>query len=279
MWLTRRPAFVAIALLVFFAETGNAADWNASFERAGREFGVPLEIVRGVAHVSSGGVQRQPSTFADRPPAYGVMGLRDDEWFGHSLREAAALLGVSPELLRTDAEANIRDVDSWRGVVAEFSGIPQQEIADLFAQQVLDTIHPAVPAAKAGRTRRIASLANTSCAGVVWYGDTIPTTNYDSTGRAGVAVDKVVIHTTEETAAATLSIFQDPAPAERWTRSSAECCLAVKESSAPDPAPMLPSKWPGECGVMPCLTGRWLRSAHGLIVTACKLVRSVPAVT
>jgi len=188
--MTKRPAFVAIALFVFIAATGNAADLDASFERASKEFGVPLEIVQAVAYVSSGGVQRQPSTFADRPPAYGVMGLRDDDWFGHSLREAAALLGVSPDLLRTDAEANVRggtallariaakhpeavsrDIDSWRGVVAEFSGIPQKEIADLFAQQVLDTIHPDARAPKvSGRPRRIAPLVNTSCSGVVWYG-------------------------------------------------------------------------------------------------------------
>src|SRR5436853_7229144 len=106
--MSKRAAFVAIAFLVSFAAIGNAADLNASFERASKEFGVPLAIVQGVAYVSSGGVQRQPSTFMDRPPAYGVMGLRDDDWFGHSLREAAALLGVSPDLLRTDADANVR---------------------------------------------------------------------------------------------------------------------------------------------------------------------------
>jgi N-acetyl-anhydromuramyl-L-alanine amidase AmpD len=225
MRMSHKAAFVAIALFLSLGATGNAADLSASFERASREFGVPVEIVRSVAYVSSGAVQRQPSTFTDRPPAYGVMGLRDDDWFGHSLPEAAALLGVSPDLLRTHADANIRggtallakiaakhpeaiagDVDSWRGVVAEFSGIPQKEIADLFAQQVLDKVHPG-----GGRPRRIASLASSSCAGVIWWGDTIPTTNYDATGRAGVPITKVVIHTTEETAAATLSIFQDSA--------------------------------------------------------------------
>lgn len=221
---------MAIALFASFAATGNAADLNGSFERASKEFGVPLEVVQGVAYVSSGGVQRQPSTsFTDRPPAYGVMGLRDDDWFGHSLIEAAALLGVSPDLLRTDADANIRggaallaeiaakhpeavsrDAGSWRGVVAEFSGIPQKEIAALFAQQVLDAIHPGGQAPQTGgRPRRMATLVNTSCSGVVWYGDTIPTTNY-ATGRNGVSITMVVIHTTEETAAATLSIFQDP---------------------------------------------------------------------
>ena len=219
---------MAIALFVFVGTIGTAAqptgaDINASFERASKEFGVPLEIVRAVAYVSSGGVQRQPAAFSDRPPAYGVMGLRDDEWFGHSLRDAAALLRVSPDLLRSDADANVRGGTAllariaarhpemtWRGVVAEFSGIPQKEIADLFAQQVLDRIHPDAAAPKNGaRPRRIAPLVNTYCSNVVWYGDTIPTTNY-AVGRSGVAISMVVIHTTEETAAATLSIFQDP---------------------------------------------------------------------
>lgn len=225
--MLKKPVSVAIALFASFGAIANAADLSASYERASREFGVPLEIVRAVAYVRSGGVQRQPSTFSDRPPAYGVMGLRDDDWFGHSLRDAAALLGVSPDLLRTDAEANIRggtallariaakhpeavarDVDSWRGVVAEFSGIPQKEIADLFAQQVLERIHPDAPAPRSG-ARRIATLVNTDCSNVVWYGDTIPTTNY-AVGRNGVAITMDVIHTTEETAADTLSIFQNP---------------------------------------------------------------------
>src|SRR5215470_9664821 len=109
--MPKKPVAAAIALVILFALTGSAeerANLSASYERAGRDFGVPVEIVRAVANVSSGGVQRQPSTATDRPPSYGVMGLRDDDWFGHSLRDAAALLGVSPDILRADADANIR---------------------------------------------------------------------------------------------------------------------------------------------------------------------------
>ena len=91
--MLKKPVSVAIALFASFGAIANAADLSASYERASREFGVPLEIVRAVAYVRSGGVQRQPSTFSDRPPAYGVMGLRDDDWFGHTLRDANWLRG------------------------------------------------------------------------------------------------------------------------------------------------------------------------------------------
>lgn len=227
MNVQKKPVVIAFLLFIIFGAIANAADMNASYDRASKEFGVPLQIVRGVAYVSSGGVQRQPSTATDRPPAYGVMGLRDDDWFGHSLRAAAALLGVSPDLLRIDADANVRggtallariaahhpeavqgDAGSWRGVIAEFSGIPQKDIADLFAQQVLDTIH------RRPRPGRIAPLVDTFCSNIVWYGDTIPTTNY-AVGRNGVAITMVVIHTIEETAAATLSTAPPSASSSR----------------------------------------------------------------
>ncbi len=38
----RKPVSVAIALFVSFGATANAADLIASYERASREFGVPL---------------------------------------------------------------------------------------------------------------------------------------------------------------------------------------------------------------------------------------------
>lgn len=75
--MTRKTAFVAVVLLAFVA-IGNAADMHEPFERASKEFGVPQEIVQGVAYVTSGGVQRQPSTFTEgRKP----LALAEVAWF------------------------------------------------------------------------------------------------------------------------------------------------------------------------------------------------------
>lgn len=94
-----------------------------------------------------------------QPPAFGVMGLRDDNWFGRSLDSAAKMIGLPPDSLRNDAYQNIRgaaallakyrneankdsvtvtsDLSSWSRVIARFSGIPQEEIALQFAYHTL----------------------------------------------------------------------------------------------------------------------------------------------
>lgn len=129
MSMPQKPIVFAVVTFVVFAAIGTAAqrpDLNASFARASQEFGVPLEIVRAVAYVSSGGVQRQPSTATDRPAAYGVMGLRDDDWFGHSVRDAAALLGVPPDVLRTPTPTFAVERRCWRAsrrVIRRRSGV------------------------------------------------------------------------------------------------------------------------------------------------------------
>ncbi|MEK7249582.1 MAG: hypothetical protein AAB209_04080, partial [Bacteroidota bacterium] len=63
------------------------------FESAAREFNVPASLLKGIAFVETRWMHVRPETSFDSdrhmPPAYGVMGLRDDEWFGHSLIGAA----------------------------------------------------------------------------------------------------------------------------------------------------------------------------------------------
>ena len=86
-----------------------AEQLDPMFERAGEEFGVPSDLLRSIAFVESRWTNHVPFVEEGGVPAsYGVMGLRDDDWFGHSLRDAAAMIGRTPDELKHDPELNIR---------------------------------------------------------------------------------------------------------------------------------------------------------------------------
>src|SRR6185295_14436835 len=96
-----------------------------------------------------------PETGMPRP--FGIMSLWDNQYFGHSLTEAASLIGRPPEELKADPLQNIRgaaalirkiydeepkpsgsaagDVESWRNAVRKYCGIPEP---DLNARHALD---------------------------------------------------------------------------------------------------------------------------------------------
>ncbi len=155
--------------------TAEAEQMNRWFAVASEEFGVPVEVLQSVAFVESRWKHMVPAPartrelpFAGRqaklvlddehqPPAFGVMGLRDDDYFGHSLRDAAALLGRTAEELQRDPELNIRGaaallaqyggglgsadaIELWEPAVARLSGIPQPAIAEMHTYDVFNTI-------------------------------------------------------------------------------------------------------------------------------------------
>lgn len=134
------------------------------FHEAAEEFDVPVEVLQSIAFVESRwrhlvpeGVARRLHDDEHQPPAYGVMGLRDDEHFGHSLLDAAALIAATPEELRRDPRMNIRGaaallaqygaglgrtdaVELWEPAVARLSGIPEPRIAEMHTYDVFNTI-------------------------------------------------------------------------------------------------------------------------------------------
>ncbi len=135
------------------------------FESAAREFNVPSALLKGIAFVETRWEHIRPETQQEShhnmPPAFGVMGLRDDDWFGHSLTGAARLINADPTRLSEDAATNIRgaaallahlaanevvrpandDLVSWFHVAAKFSGIPQKEIQGSYASRVFAALH------------------------------------------------------------------------------------------------------------------------------------------
>lgn len=150
------------AITEFTAKT-KAANYPALFDAAAKEFNVPAVILKGVAFAETRWEQltwppaetASPETGMPRP--YGIMSLWDNEHFGHSLVEAAALLGKTPDELKQDAYQNIRggaallrriydanpkpagttaaDIESWRYAIRQYCGIPEP---DLNARHALD---------------------------------------------------------------------------------------------------------------------------------------------
>ncbi len=154
---------IIIALLILLHNyiLGQSGDEIKNyFKIAGEEFGVPSEILEAIAFVNTRWTHIEPEKFAPpcdgKPPVYGIMGLRDDDWFGHSLIEGAKLIGVPVDVVKKDVYQNIRagsallaklssekglkkgitKLEDYKDAVAKFSGIPQPEIAQIFAYDV-----------------------------------------------------------------------------------------------------------------------------------------------
>ncbi|HEY0640258.1 MAG TPA: N-acetylmuramoyl-L-alanine amidase [Pseudonocardiaceae bacterium] len=147
--------------------TAEANALRPVFDRAAAEFDVPVELLHAIAFVGSRWRQLGPTTGEEhghehppgtlQPSSYGLMGLRDDDWFGHSLRDAAAAIGATPAELTMRPEPNIRGAaallakyangltradrpERWEPAVARLSGIPQRDVAQIHTYDVLNAI-------------------------------------------------------------------------------------------------------------------------------------------
>ena len=140
---------------------------------ASKEFNVPVELLESIAyaetrwrsHVPKGMLKKngepeievEPDPHHGMAPTYGIMGLRNDTYFGTSLTQGAALIRVSPEVAITDVRSNIRaaaallaqygarktrdfPIADWEAAAARYSGIPQPEIAQVYSYEVLTAI-------------------------------------------------------------------------------------------------------------------------------------------
>ena len=150
-----------------------AKRYKQYFQEASKEFNVPVELLESIAyaetrwrsHVPKGMLKKngepeieiEPDPHHGMPPTYGIMGLRNDTYFGTSLTQGAALIRVSPEVVITDVRSNIRaaaallaqygarktknfPIEDWEEAVARYSGIPQREIAQIYTYEILTAI-------------------------------------------------------------------------------------------------------------------------------------------
>jgi len=151
------------AAIAEFTRKMKEANYPPLFEKAAQEFNVPADLLKGIAFAETRwehltwppGETASPDTGMPRP--FGIMSLWDNPFFGHSLLEAAQLIGEDPEILKKDAFQNMRgaaallrklydatakpadtmekDIESWRYAIRKYCGIPEPK---LNAQHALD---------------------------------------------------------------------------------------------------------------------------------------------
>ncbi|MGI8965710.1 MAG: hypothetical protein ACR2H1_06435 [Limisphaerales bacterium] len=155
------------ALIAKFTQKMKEANYPEKFKQAGEEFGVPPEILMGISFAETRwehlqwpeGETVSPENGMPRP--YGIMSLWDNDYFGHTLNDAAKLIGKSPEELKKDPLQNMRgaaaflkkiydenpkppvlgkegEMESWRAAIAKYSGIPEPELNMQHAFDVYD---------------------------------------------------------------------------------------------------------------------------------------------
>ncbi|MET0405511.1 MAG: N-acetylmuramoyl-L-alanine amidase [Cystobacter sp.] len=199
---------------------------DAAFARAARDFQVPAELLKAIAHAETrfemiSGAQE----FEGMPVAHGLMALR-----GERLVEGARLAGVSEEAARTKPEDNIRaaaallsryateaglergDVGAWAPVVVKLSGITHPEAqAEYVHRDVYGVMRSGVVAhtpdgavavslMPSEVAPQFASPSVRAMAAVTDYGPAVwrasPNFNARPTGSGG-GVQMIVIHTCE----------------------------------------------------------------------------------
>lgn len=156
------------AAIAAFTKRQQEANYPQLFEKAAQEFNIPVDILEGIAFAETrwehltwpDGETSSPDTGMPRP--YGIMSLWDNQYFGHSLIEAAALLGELPETLKKNPYTNIRgaaallkhiydtnqrpegtvesEIASWRNAIAVYSGLPQPELNQQHALDIYEHI-------------------------------------------------------------------------------------------------------------------------------------------
>jgi hypothetical protein len=149
-----------------FTRKMKEANYPALFEQAAKEFGVPADILEGVSFAETRwehlqwppGETVSPENGMPRP--YGIMSLWDNDYFGHSLLDAAKLIGKDPEELKSDPLQNMRgaaallkkiynetpkpadaqgdEIESWRKAIVKYCGIPQAELSEQHGLEVYE---------------------------------------------------------------------------------------------------------------------------------------------
>lgn len=143
------------------------ANYPALFDKAAAEFNVPPDVLKAVSFAETRWTQLEwpagetVSPDNGMPHAYGIMSLWDNDYFGHTLAQAAQLIGQDPEVLKTDVFQNMRggaallrqlydqtpkpadapsesQIESWREAIAKYTGIPQPQFSEAHALRVYE---------------------------------------------------------------------------------------------------------------------------------------------
>ncbi len=200
--------------------TEDTAGYDDDFARAAADHDVPVELLKAIAYVETGwNMVRGEEEHDGHEPASGIFALRGD-----NLALGAAAAGVSEDLARTDAAANIAtaaarlslladeqgvaraDLAAWTPVIAAWSGITDEDALQTYVHDVMTVLaNGATAIAEDGTvialvepngTVEVPAAPGTPRAtvdfpGAIWRGSP----NFSSRGSFGVSL--VVIHTCE----------------------------------------------------------------------------------
>lgn len=141
------------ASISIFAQT--PVERESAFQSSSENFNVPADILKSIAYTETRFTHIIPDETHENcsgiPHSFGIMGLRNDDWFGYSLVEASNLIGASPEMLIYNYELNIRgaaallskladelktdrnDLNAWKSVLEKYSGIPQEDVKEFYS--------------------------------------------------------------------------------------------------------------------------------------------------
>lgn len=200
------------------------AELDPLFAQAAEEFNVPADLLKAISFTETRWQMVQgEEEFEGMPAAFGLMALR-----GERLEHGARLAGVSVDLARKDALANVRagaallsayadelkleraDLGAWAPAAARFSGIELDEaqaeyihrgvykllregaVAENGAGGVLASVMPSEVEAQFAPMPVRAMAAGPDYAASIWR----PSPNYNSR-PSGTDVSMIVIHTCE----------------------------------------------------------------------------------
>lgn len=161
--MIKRLHIILFCLMIIFRVTAKTPEQlENAFQLYGIQYDVPVDLLKAIAYTETRFSHIIPhenyQSCTQAPHAYGIMGLRDDDWFGHSLTEAANLIGYQQEMLISNYELNIQgaaafiskiaseqnidknNLNAWRSVVEKYSGIPQDEVKEFYSFDVFKVL-------------------------------------------------------------------------------------------------------------------------------------------
>jgi hypothetical protein len=230
-----RGTILLIIVSAYPAAAQPASLVQALLDDAAVRFDVPRDVLYGISYAASRWVDLPadslPPSCGDLPPAYGIMGLHDDDYFGHALGSAGAI-GISAAEARASMEKNILvgayhisalfdgtdrgDFRQWLPAIGRYSGIPEETLRLLYTDGVLQLLNrgwlagnasvrprPDIPEIDREKLREdlrgMGLAAGADYAGAQWQ----PSPNFSS--RGGAAITAITIHDTEGEFAGSLS--------------------------------------------------------------------------
>lgn len=216
-WLLPAPSEAAMSSSVIRMLLNDAA----------ARFDIPRAVLYGVSYNESRWHELDADSLSPScsgmPPGYGIMGLHDDAFFGHSLR-AGEPIGISAERARSSVEMNIiagayhlstlfdgadrTDIAQWQHAAGRYSGLPETRPAlqllyvdgvfELLrsgwvsgAEYVAPTSVPRIDRAELEKGLMRMGLRASDYPSATWQ----PSPNYST--RGGSAVTAITIHDTE----------------------------------------------------------------------------------